>query len=194
MSSSFLGVSVYLLEWFLSIVGLPQGDFKTANLMLGKLPRVQPGLSSQRIDGHRKKTYRHCVRLNDVFFWRDSWSTVRLQPMVMVVCFLLHFVSNLGVYDMTTMESPKRQPGKPRIPAALAFSGYRSVCGGPCCPENSSGAGGENEISRPLTGSSWYSRNHKMTVDSLNLLFSDLLVGREFSSKLEVEDVWLLKG
>lgn len=129
-----------------------------------------------------------------MFLLKDSWSTVRLQPMVMVVCFLLHFVSNLGVYDMTTMESPKRQPGKPRIPAALAFSGYRSVCGGPCCPENSSGAGGENEISRPLTGSSWYSRNHKMTVDSLNLLFSDLLVGREFSSKLEVEDVWFFKG
>lgn len=79
--------------------------------------------------------------------------------------FFVAFRFQFGVYDMTTMESPKRQPGKPRIPAALAFSGYRSVCGGPCCPENSSGAGGENEISRPLTGSSWYSRNHKMTVE-----------------------------
>ena len=112
MSSSFLGVSVYLLEWFLSVVALPQGDFKTATWCL-EIASGATRAATQRIDGHKnKKTHRHCVRLNDVSFEGlviHSTTTANGHGCLFFVAFRFQFggvwYDNHGISEETTRKA-----------------------------------------------------------------------------------------
>lgn len=209
MSSSFPGVSVYLLEWFLSVVepeattlaSLDNGllGYKTSpgwlqncNLMLGNCLGCNQGCNPED-RWPLKKTHRHCVRLNDVSFeglMIHSTTSANGHGCLFFVAFRFQFggvwYDNHGISEETTRKAQNSR--------SVGFFGLPLRLRGALLSRKLFGRRRGEWDFPTLNRKLMIFRNHKMTVDSLNLLFSDLLVGREFSSKLEVEDVWFFKG
>ena len=104
------------LHWLLWIkvcwgTRLPQGDFKTATWCL-EIALGATRAATQRIDGHKKKTHRHCVRLNDISFeglMIHSTTTANGHGCLFFVAFRFQFggvwYDNHGISEETTRKA-----------------------------------------------------------------------------------------
>ena len=133
MSSSFLGVSVYLLEWFLSIVGLPQGDFKTATWCL-EIASGATRAATQRIDGHKKNTPTLCTS-QWCFFWRthDPQYDYSQWSWLFVFCCISFPIWGCMIWQPWNLR--RDNPESPEFPQRWLFRATAPFAGGPAVPK-----------------------------------------------------------